>query len=77
MEFSKETVERIEQLLRNYDEKLRDKAEHCADMMADWADTSQSETIKYAERYAVIRTERQRVRDCLLEIRIAKADELN
>ena len=68
---TKEALERIEQILTNYDSSLRDKAEHAADMMADWADASQTETIKYAERYSVIRIERQRVRDALLEIRVA------
>ena len=61
-------LERIATLLKNYDEHLRDKAEHYADMMADWADLLQSETIRYAEKYSVVRIERQRVHDSLLEI---------
>lgn len=68
------SLERIEALLKNYDEHLRDKAEHYADMMADWADGSQSETIKYADKYAVVRTERQRVHDSLFEIKVAIED---
>ena len=61
-------LERIVTLLKNYDEHLRDKAEHCADMMADWADLLQSETIRYANKYSVVRIERQRVHNSLLEI---------
>lgn len=61
-------LERIVTLLKNYDEHLRDKAEQCADMMADWADLLQSETIRYANKYSVVRIERQRVHDSLLEI---------
>ena len=61
-------LERIVTLLKNYDEHLRDKAEHCANMMADWADESQSETIRYAEKYSVVRIERQRVHDSLFEL---------
>ena len=61
-------LERIVTLLKNYDEHLRDKAVHYADMMADWADVSQSETIRYSNKYSVVRIERQRIHDSLLEI---------
>ena len=67
---TKANLEFIEQLLMNYSNHLRDKAEQAADMMADWADASQSETIRYAERYATIRKERQRVQDARLMIHI-------
>ena len=66
----KAEFEFIEQLLRNYDNHLRDKAEQAADMMADWADASQSETIRYAQRYDIILKERQRVHDSLLMIHV-------
>lgn len=61
-------LERIATLLKNYDERLRDKAEHYADMMADWADASEATTRHYADKYSVVRIERQRVHDSLLEI---------
>lgn len=61
-------MERIETLLKNYDEHLRNKAEHYADMMADWADTSEDETRLYAEKYSTVRVERQRLHDAMLEL---------
>lgn len=68
---NKASLERIATLLRNYDEKLRDRAEHYADMMADWSDASQSETVRYANMYSVVRVERQRVHDSLIELEFA------
>lgn len=64
-------MERIATLLKNYDEHLRNKAENYANMMADWADASQSETIRYANMYSTVRVERQRVNDSLLELEFA------
>ena len=69
------TLEMITQLLEHYDAHLRDKGEHLADMMADWADASQTETIKYAQRYSINRLERQRVNDCLRIIHDAISNE--
>ena len=62
------TLERIKTLLENYDKKLQAKGETYANFMADWADTSQSETIRYADKYTQVRLERQRVHYSMLEI---------
>ena len=64
-------MERIATLLKNYDSHLRDKAERYADMMSDWAEASQSETVRYANMYSTVRVERQRVNDSLLELEFA------
>ena len=64
-------MERIETLLKNYEEHLRNKAEHYANMMADWADESEDETRRYAEKYITVRIERQRVNDSLRELEFA------
>ena len=69
-------LERVETLLKNYDEHLRNKAEHYADMMADWADASEDETRRYAEKYSTVRVERQRLQDSLRSIKQA-FNELN
>lgn len=62
------TLERIKTLLENYDKKLQAEAEAYANGMADWADTSQIETISYAKMYDTIRVERQRVKDSIFEL---------
>ena len=74
---NKASFECIVNLLKNYDEQMRNKAEHCADMMADWADCSSSETIKYAEKYQKIRIERQRIYDSIISLEYFIQNELN
>ena len=70
-------LERILELLKNYDSKMRDKAEQCANMMADWIGTSQSEAERYAEKYATIRVERQRINDSIFSLEFFLNNELD
>lgn len=68
-DMSEDTINMIVQLLKNYDNILRDKGEHYADMMSDWIGSSKSEAQRYADKYATNRVERQRVHDVMTMIR--------
>lgn len=64
-------LENIKTLLENYNKELTNKSEKYADFMCDWADASQSETVRYANLYALNRKERQRVQMALYDITTA------
>ena len=68
MAVSKWAVEMAKTLLENYDKQMANKAEHIADMMADWIGSSETEAKRYADQYATVRVERQRIRDVLLSL---------
>lgn len=61
----------IKYLLENYDKELVKKMLNYGDMMSDWADASQSQTVKYAEKYALLRKERQAISLTLVEVNVA------
>lgn len=71
VEMNDYTLDGIRSLLTRYDEELTAKMLNCADLMADWADASQTETRRYAEKYALLRKEKQLVFLALSEIDVA------